>query len=82
VRVQTKYSFDANHRVETDAEYLCRGAPKPEGSALEDHVQTTCLPPSAQQEAIDWSKKNGHAPLVARVRHLIDKKEPDHWRAP
>jgi hypothetical protein len=34
-----------------------------------------------QQEAIDRSRKNGHAPLVARVRHLIDKKKPDHWRA-
>ena len=27
------------------------------------------------------SIKNGHAPLVARVRHLNDKKKPDHWRA-
>jgi hypothetical protein len=31
-----------------------------------------------QHEAIDWA---GHAPLVARVRHLNDKKKPDHWRA-
>jgi DNA topoisomerase-1 len=34
-----------------------------------------------QQEAIDWSRKNGHAPPVARVRHLNDKKKPNHWRA-
>jgi hypothetical protein len=26
-------------------------------------------------------RKQGHAPLVARVRHLNDKKKPDHWRS-
>jgi hypothetical protein len=31
--------------------------------------------------AIEWAKKNGHAPHVARVRHLSDKKKADHWRA-
>ena len=35
----------------------------------------------AQHEAIEWAKKNGHTPLVARVRHLNDKEKPDHWRA-
>ena len=34
-----------------------------------------------QKEAIDWAEKNDHAPLVARVRHLNEKKIPDHWRA-
>jgi len=29
-----------------------------------------------QHEAIDWARKQGHAPLVARVRHLNDKKKP------
>jgi hypothetical protein len=33
-----------------------------------------------QHEAIEWAKKNGHAPHVARVRHLSDKKKADHWR--
>ena len=32
-------------------------------------------------EAIDWAKSSSHAPLVARVRNLNDKKRPDHWRA-
>jgi hypothetical protein len=32
------------------------------------------------REPIDWARKNGHAPHVARVRHLNDKKNPDHWR--
>jgi hypothetical protein len=36
---------------------------------------------STQKDAIDWSKKAGHHPLVARVRHLNDKKMPDQWRA-
>jgi hypothetical protein len=35
----------------------------------------------SQREAIDWAKSEGHHPLVARVRHLNDKKVPDHWRA-
>jgi hypothetical protein len=34
-----------------------------------------------QHEAIEWAKKNGHTPHVARVRHLTDKKTPGHWRA-
>jgi hypothetical protein len=56
---------------------------RPEGSAVEDfvvedHVLATF---KTQQEAIEWARKNNHAPLVARVRHLNDKKVPDHWRA-
>ena len=43
-----------------------------------DHVFGTF---KTQEEAIDWAKNNGHHPLVARVRHLNDKKVPDHWRA-
>jgi hypothetical protein len=31
-------------------------------------------------EAITWAKSEGHSPHVARVRHLNDKKIPDHWR--
>jgi hypothetical protein len=57
-----------------------------EGSAIEeyvmeDHVDHVLVTFKTQQEAIDWSRKNGHAPLVARVRHLNDKKKSDHWRA-
>jgi hypothetical protein len=59
---------------------------RPEGSAIEgfvvedhaDHVPATF---KTQREAIDWSTKQGHTPLIARVRHLNDKKKPDHWRA-
>ena len=35
-----------------------------------------------QQEAINWAKRQGHNPvMVARERHLTDKRIPDHWRA-
>ena len=34
-----------------------------------------------QEEAIVGAKRQGHHPLVARVRHLNDKDKPDHWRA-
>ena len=57
-----------------------------EGSAItdyvvEDHADHALATFKTQQEAIAWAKKNGHRPLVARVRHLNDKKIPDHWRA-
>lgn len=43
-----------------------------------DHVLKTF---GTQKEAIDWAKKEGHHPLVARVRHLNNKKMRDQWRA-
>lgn len=33
-----------------------------------------------QGEAIKWAKDNGHIVHVARVRHLPNKRNPDHWR--
>jgi hypothetical protein len=59
---------------------------RPEGSAIEDyvvedHMDHVLATFKTQREAIDWSSKRGHTPLVARVRHLNDKKKPDHWRA-
>ena len=33
-----------------------------------------------QEEAIAWAKARGHTVHVARVRHLSDKRNPDHWR--
>lgn len=37
-------------------------------------------PFSTQQTAIDEAKKQGHKPLVARVRKT-SKGNPDHWRS-
>jgi hypothetical protein len=59
---------------------------KAEGSPItdyvvEDHADHVLETSKTQKEAIDWAKKNGHSPHVARVRHLNDKKRPDHWRA-
>lgn len=59
---------------------------RPEGSPIEDfvvedqadHVLATF---PTQQGAIDWAIGSGHKPLVARVRHLNDKKKPDQWRS-
>jgi hypothetical protein len=44
-----------------------------------DHV--IAGPYRTQEEAIEWARRNGHHPLVARVRYLNDKKIPDHWRS-
>ncbi len=57
-----------------------------EGSAVEDyvvedHADSVLHTSKRQEDAIDWAKKQGHTPLVARVRHLNDKKKPDHWRS-
>jgi len=59
---------------------------RPEGSHIDDYVVETQGDQvlntfSTQKAAIDWAKANGHSPHVARVRHLNDKKRPDHWRA-
>jgi len=59
---------------------------RPEGSwiedyVVEDHADHVFATLKTQQGAIDWFSKNDHAPLVAGVRHLNDKKKPDHWRA-
>ncbi len=59
---------------------------RPEGSPItdyvvedqSDHVLGTF---KTQHEAVTWAKQQGHAPLVARVRYLNDKKKPDHWRS-
>ena len=57
-----------------------------EGSAVtdyvvEDHADHAFATFKTQKEAIDWARKSGHKPHVARVRHLNDKKKPDHWRS-
>jgi hypothetical protein len=59
---------------------------RPEGSPITDYVvetagDTVLYTASTQADAIAWAKANGHSPHVARVRHLNDKKKPDHWRA-
>ncbi len=59
---------------------------RPDGSAItdyvvEDHADHVLHTSRTQAEAITWAKSNGHTPHVARVRHLNDKKRPDHWRA-
>jgi hypothetical protein len=58
---------------------------RPEGSRIddyvvEDHADHVLATSQTQHEAINWAKRAGHNPLVARVRHLNDKKRPDHWR--
>jgi hypothetical protein len=48
---------------------------------VEDHADHELGTFKTQKEAIDFAKAIGHHPLIARVRHLNDKKIPDHWRA-
>jgi hypothetical protein len=48
---------------------------------VEDHADHVLHTAKTQMEAITWAMKEGHSPLVARVRHRNDKNKPDHWRA-
>ena len=50
-----------------------------EGTPIEDHRVLKTF--KTQAEAITWAKGQGHAPHEARLRHLNDKKIPDHWRS-
>lgn len=69
-------------------EAACRASTSkrvPEGSPIkdymvEDHADHVLKTFKTQREAIEWARKERHHPLVARVRHLNDKKVPDHWR--
>ena len=59
---------------------------RPEGDSItdyvvEDHADSVLFVSKTQKEAIEWAKSKGYHPLVARVRHLNDKKIPDHWRS-
>lgn len=59
---------------------------RPEGTPTEDyvveeHTNQEMASFKTQEEAIKWAKGRGHSPLVARVRNLNDRKNPDHWRA-
>jgi hypothetical protein len=59
---------------------------RPDGSLIvdfvvQDHAEHMLHTARTQHDAIAWARKEGHQPLVARVRHLNDKKIPDHWRA-
>ncbi len=59
---------------------------RPEGTRIDEYViednraQALHVAPT-QHDAIQWAKQHGHAPHVARVRHLNDKNKPDHWRS-
>jgi hypothetical protein len=64
--------------------------PRPKGHSVgariddyvvEDHADHALATFKTQHEAIEWAKKNGHTPHIARVRHLNDKLKADHWRA-
>lgn len=48
---------------------------------VEDHADNVLATFRTQHEAIIWAKQKGHHPLVARVRHLNNKRIPDHWRS-
>jgi hypothetical protein len=71
-------SADGDYVVEDHADHVLTNL-----KTTSSRIMPTMSSPTfkIQHEAVEWAKKNGHRPLVARVRHLNDKKKPDHWRA-
>ena len=70
----------ANVYVEARPKGRLEGSPIAD-YVVEDHADHVLGTFATQKEAIDWAKGAGHTPHVARVRHMNDKKKPDHWRA-
>jgi hypothetical protein len=69
-----KRETQRGERLATSRRHVQRkGAARQDGFAADTR--------KTQEEAIAWAKQNGHTPLVARVRHLNDKKKPDRWRS-
>lgn len=70
----------ANVYVEARPKGRAEGTPITD-YVVEDHADRVLGTYRTQHEAIAWAKSNKHHPLVARVRHLNNKKIPDHWRS-
>lgn len=70
----------ANVYVEARPKGRPQGSPI-EGYVVEDYADHVLATAQTQEAAISWAKGQGHHPLVARVRHLNNKKIPDHWRS-
>lgn len=47
---------------------------------VEDQASSVLHSTNTQAAGIQWAKTCGYVPHVARVRHLDDKRKPDHWR--
>jgi hypothetical protein len=78
--VSVERPFVANVYIEARPRGRREGEPI-EGYVVEDHADHVLKTFKTQHEAIEWAKKEGHRPLVARVRHINDKENADHWRA-
>jgi len=80
VQGRSRKSTAANVYIEPRPKGRPRGSPI-DDYVVEDGADKVLKTFKTQKEAIDWAKRQGHHPLVARVRHLNNKKNPDHWRA-
>jgi hypothetical protein len=69
----------ANVYIEARPKARAEGDPV-DDYVVEDHADHVLKTFKTQHEAIAWGKAEGHSPLVARVRHLNNKRIPDHWR--
>lgn len=70
----------ANVYIESRPKGRSEGSPITD-YVVEDHRDHLLATFATQHEAVAWAKREGHHPLIARVRHLNDKKVPDRWRS-
>jgi hypothetical protein len=57
---------------------------RPNNSPIEDYVvedRANRVLARFKDQSVAWARKEGHKPLVARVRNLSDKEKPHHWSA-
>jgi hypothetical protein len=71
-------SVMANVYVEARPKGLREGGPI-DDYVVEDHADRLLGVFRTHTDAVAWAKKMGHYPLVARLRHLNNKRMPDHW---
>jgi predicted RNase H-like HicB family nuclease len=78
-RAETTSQFPATVYIEARPRGRQEGEPI-EDYVVEDDADHVLKVFKTQKEAIDWAKKEGHHPLVARVRHENNKTKPRRSR--
>jgi hypothetical protein len=75
-----------SRRIQDVANVYIEARPKgrPEGAIIidwvvENHADHQLASFRTKDDAIEWAKSQGHAPFVARVRHLNDRQNFEHW---
>ena len=72
--LDSRIVYDSKECRKANVYVEARPKGRPEGSRIddyvvEDHADHVLATFPTQRDAIEWARKQGHSPLVARVRH-------------